>query len=508
MKLIDNKKQMAVIAAIVVIGAFLAALIIGMKPAATSSEKEEHGAHADEVDHGGKPHDEAVQPARGPHGGKQFAGDGFGLEIAIFEQNAPPEFRIYTYQDGKPLDPAATQVSVTLERLGRAPQIIKFVRAEDHLKGDAVIEEPHSFKVGIAAQHGNKPYRFAYEQIEARVAMSEQQAAQNGVDVHTAGPARIKSVVKLSGEIHLNADRTVHVAPRFAGLVESVSANAGDSVRKGQVLAVIVSQGLADERVALLGAQKRLELARSVFQREQKLWQEKISAEQDYLQARSTMQEAEIALQGARQKIAALGVAPGSAARLARYEIRAPISGIVTDKRIAVGESVKEDSGIFVVADMSSVWAEVAVSARDLETIKPGQSATVKAGTSDASATGKVQYVSALVGEQTRAAKARIVLPNPEGAWRPGLPVNVEVVAAEVTVPLAVSVDAVQTVRDEPAVFGRYGDFFEARPVELGRTDGQFVEVVKGLTPGEKYAARNSFLIKADLGKSGASHDH
>jgi cobalt-zinc-cadmium efflux system membrane fusion protein len=508
MKFFQNKKQLALIAAIVAIGTLLAALIIGMKPAAPGGEGEEHGAHADEVDHAGKPHDEAAEPAKGPHGGKLFVSDGFGLEITIFEQNAPPEFRIHTYQDGKPIDPAATQASVTLERLGRAPQTITFIRVKDHLKGDAVIEEPHSFKVSIAAQHGKKPYRFAYEQVEARVTMSEQQAAQNGVDIHTAGPARIKSVVKLLGEIQLNADRTVHVVPRFGGLVESVSANAGDTVRKGQVLAVLVSQGLADERAALLSAQKRLELARSVFEREQKLWQEKISAEQDYLQARSAMQEAEITVQGARQKIAALGVAPGSAARLARYEIRAPISGVVTDKRIAVGESVKGDAGIFVVADLSTVWVEVAVSARDLETVRTGQSATVRTGTSDLSTTGTIQYVSTMMGEQTRSAKARVVLPNPKGAWRPGLPVNVEVVAAEVTVPLAVSRDAIQTVRDEPAVFGRYGDKFEARPIEPGRSDGQFVEVLKGLTPGEKYAARNSFLIKADLGKSGASHDH
>ena len=102
-------------------------------------------------------------------------------------------------------------------------------------------------------------------------------------------------------------DRTVHVAPRLAGMVESVSANAGQTVRKGQVLAVLSSQELAGERSALLAAQQRQALARSVFERERTLWQQKITAEQDYQQARAALQEADIATQSARQKLDALG---------------------------------------------------------------------------------------------------------------------------------------------------------------------------------------------------------
>ena len=148
------------------------------------------------------------------------------------------------------------------------------------------------------------------------------------------------------------------------------------------------------------------------------------------------------------------------------------------------------------------------VQAKDLNLVKVGQNAIVTAASFDAQASGKVSYVGSLVGEQTRAAKARIVLPNPKGLWRPGMAVNVELTAEEVDVALAVAADAVQSLREGPVVFGRYGDKFEARPVELGRSDGKMVEVLGGLEPGERYAASNSFLIKADIGKSGASHDH
>jgi cobalt-zinc-cadmium efflux system membrane fusion protein len=113
-----------------------------------------------------------------------------------------------------------------------------------------------------------------------------------------------------------------------------------------------------------------------------------------------------------------------------------------------------------------------------------------------------------VVGETTRSAEAHVHIPNPDGRWRPGLFVTVEVVQEEVTVPVAVAPEAVQTYRDGSVVFAQYGDQFEVRPLELGRGDGQWVEVVKGLSAGEQYAARGSFVLKAELGKSGATHDH
>ena len=512
MKFNLNKKQTFSIVGVLAVGVVLAWLILGTnKP---EGEGDGHGSHVetaghDDKDHAdGEHHEAGTAPQKGPHGGKLFTQDGYGVEVTIFEQGVEPEFRVYTYQGGKPLDPAASQASITLERLGRTPQAFTFTKEKDYLKGNAVVEEPHSFKVAVAAQYSNKPYRFTYEQVEARVSMTDQQARQNGIELLTTGPARIKSALQLIGEIRLNEDRLVHVVPRLNGVVESSVANAGDRVRKGQVLAVISSQALADQRSELLAAQKRLVLASTTFEREKKLWEDKISAEQDYLQARNAMQEAEIAAQNAQQKLASIGGGVRIGGNLTRYEIRSPIDGIVVEKHISLGEAVKDDANIFIVADLSTVWAEMTIYAKDLNTVKVGQKATVKAAAFEFQSSGTVSYVGALVGEQTRTAKARVVLPNPKGVWRPGLPVNIELVAGEIEVPVAVSAEAIQTVRDWTVVFGRYGEHFEARPVELGRSDGKFTEVINGLNAGEQYAAKNSFLIKADLGKSGASHDH
>ena len=496
-----KNKQILAVAAILIVGAITAALILGMGRAKPATD--EHG-HAP-----GKEHSEAGEAKKGPHGGKLFADGDFGLEVTIFEQGTEPEFRLYAFLKGKPLDPATTIATVTVERLGRKPEQFTFAKARDYLKANAVVDEPHSFEVTITAQREGKTHRFTYVQAEARTEMTEAQVKQAGIEIKTAGPAKIKSSLQLLGEIKLNGDRTVLIVPRLAGVVESAKANAGDVVKKGQVLAVIFSPALADQRGEFLAAQKRLALAKTTYEREKKLWEGKISAEQDFLQARNAMNEAEIAAQGAEQKLVSLGGLPaGASTNLTRYEIRAPIDGTIVEKNISVGQAIKEDANIFTLADLTSVWAEMTIYAKDMNVIRTGQKVTVKSAEFNASTAGVVSYVGALAGEQTRAAKARVVLANPKSAWRPGLPVNIEVVSSEEEVPVAVAAEAIQTLRDWSVVFGRYDDVFEARPLKLGRSDGKMVEVLKGLNAGEKYGAGNSFIIKADIGKAGASHEH
>jgi cobalt-zinc-cadmium efflux system membrane fusion protein len=470
-----------------------------------------HGS-GDGRDHGAEK-EAGAKTAKGPHGGRLLAQDDFALEVAIFERGVPPELRVYTYEKGKPVPPAEVKVAVQLERLGAPPEAIAFQPRGDHLGGDREIEEPHSFKVTVAAERGGKRYRWEYEQEEGRVKMTDAATKGAGIELATAGPARIRSMLQLQGEIQFNGDRVAHVVPRLAGVVVGSAKNLGDPVKKGELLITLESQTLADLRSERLAALTRLELARTTFDREKRLWEGKISAEQDYLASRTALAEAEIAYRTATQKLAALGLTPAEIARggaegLTRYEIRAPIDGLVIEKHAAVGEAVKEDATIFVVADLSTVWVEMTVYPKDLDKVKVGQQVTVRATAFAATAEGRVSYVGSLVGEQTRSAKARVTLPNPERAWRPGLFVTVDLVENEAEVPVAVPVGAIQDYRDGNVVFGRFGDVFEARPVELGRTDGRTVEIVKGLAAGTQYGATNSYVLKADLGKAGASHDH
>ncbi|MDR7268188.1 cobalt-zinc-cadmium efflux system membrane fusion protein [Pelomonas saccharophila] len=342
-----------------------------------------------------------------------------------------------------------------------------------------------------------------------RTRFSDEQLRHNGIALAAAGPARIETALQLLGEVKLNQDQSVVVTPRLAGLVEAVRVNAGDRVQRGQVLALLSSPALADQRSELLAAQKRLALARNTLEREKKLWEDKISAEQDYLAARQAFHEAEIAAENAHQKLAVLGASAAATPQgLTRYEIRSPIAGVIVDKKIAVGEALKEDTAVFQVADLSSVWIELAVPARELNRLDIGMTARVRAAAFEVEGEARLGYVGALVGEQSRSATARLVLANPKGLWRPGLPVTVDLKGSDTEVPVAVTTDAVQTLDERSVVFVRQGQQFEARPVTLGRRDGRHVEVLQGLSAGERHAARNSFLVKADIGKAEAEHEH
>jgi cobalt-zinc-cadmium efflux system membrane fusion protein len=451
------------------------------------------------------------QPDIGPRGGKLFTDNDFSVEMTIFEKGVPPQFRIYLYEKGKLLPPTAANVAITLSRLGTPSQLFKFTPEADYLLGDQIVEEPHSFDIAIAAERNGKVMRWSDSQIEGRVEIPDEMLKSMGVALLTAGPAIIKPKLKLPGEVTFNEHTIVRVVPRVAGMVTAVHGHHGQHVKKGEVLAVLESPMLADLRSQYYVAKKRLGLTRATYEREKQLWEEKISAKQEFLLAQELWNEAEIALELAATKLSALGVQPESnhsKTNIARYEIRSPISGIIIAKAIALGEAVKEDREIYTVADVSTVWTAITVYPKDLNVVKEGQKVAVKATAYDVESEGTVTYISTLIGGQTRTATARVELDNQEGKWRPGMFVNAELVAEEIQVPVAVSVAAIQTLRDWSVVFGHYGQYFEVRPLELGRNDGEMVEVLKGLTPGEQYASGNSFAIKAELGKAGASHDH
>jgi cobalt-zinc-cadmium efflux system membrane fusion protein len=339
--------------------------------------------------------------------------------------------------------------------------------------------------------------------------LDDAQAKAANIGTQTAGPGQIQAAARFEGEVRFNEDRTAHVVPRLAGVAEAVPATLGAVVRKGQLLAVIASTALSEQRSEWLAAQRRRDAAQATYEREHTLWQARISAEQDFLQAQTALQEADIALRNAQQKLAAVGAGDGviAGAGLNRLAIRAPFDGTVVEKHLALGEAVKEDASIFTVADLGTVWAEFAVAPQDLAMVRVGQKAVVSSSAFDSQVEGVVSYVGALLGEQTRTARARVSLANPRGAWRPGLFVTVAVLGDRQAVPVAISADAVQTIGDRPVVFKAVAGGFVATPVQLGRTDGSHVEVLAGLAPGDRVASSNTFVLKADLGKSAAADE-
>jgi len=337
------------------------------------------------------------------------------------------------------------------------------------------------------------------------VRFSEEQIAGSGIAVLSADARQIDSFIRMPGQITLDEDRTAHVTPRAAGAVEKVEASLGQVVSKGDLLAVIASSDVAARRAALATAEQRRDLARSSYALEKTLWEEKIGARQDYLAAQQALQEMEVTVQAARQSLQALGTGAAAGASN-RLQVRSPFDGTIVEKHIVLGEMVGADTRVFTVSDLSQVWADVVVPSRDLEIVRVGTSAVIRSIASNTTAPGKVSFVSALIGEESRSAKARVVLANPQLAWRPGLAVNVDIVTGSAKVPVAVAREALQTLEGRQVVYKRVPEGFVAQPVATGRSDERFVEIVSGLKPGERYAASGSFGVKAEQGKGEAGH--
>ena len=499
-----HKKTVAIVAIIVVVGLALAAAILRTQPSGSAAAE---GAEAPG----------ALEYPRGPHGARLLSADDLQVEMTIYETGVPPQFRVYPFDGArKPVPPREVDLVVELHRLGGRVDRITFTPEADYLRGNEVVEEPHSFDVKISATRGGRQHSWSYSQIEGKVQLGPDQVKSAGIVINTVGPRTMQTIVELPGEVKADETRVAHVVPRLQGVVTEVLKKEGDRVRRGELMAVLNSRELADAKSQYHAASHHVEFTRVTLEREEALWKKKISAERDYLEAKRAFDEAEISQQLAGQKLRVLGMTAASlpnlekepAESLARYEIRAPLEGTVVERNVTIGEAVTADEPIFTVTDLSAVWVEVTVYAKDLGAVRQGQEAVVVSTDLGTEMTGRINYVGQLVGEETRSATARLTLSNAGGQWRPGLFVTVRLVREETTVPLAVPTDAIQTFRDWQVVFVKYGDWFEARPLELGRTDGQWVEVVSGLKAGDQYAATNSFAVKAEIGKLGATHDH
>lgn len=189
------------------------------------------------------------------------------------------------------------------------------------------------------------------------------------------------------------------------------------------------------------------------------------------------------------------------------YDIKAPIGGLIIKRDIQLGEATG-DEPLFIIVDLSDVWAELDVFVRDLDYISTGMPVTVETLDGTYQRSALIDWVSPLTAHASQSVRARVTLVNDGGRLRPGQFVRGHVTVAERDVPLAVRQSALQRFRDFEVVFACFDDVYEVRMLELGRRNRDWVEVLGGIEPGTQYVTENSYLIKADIEKSGASHDH
>jgi cobalt-zinc-cadmium efflux system membrane fusion protein len=195
---------------------------------------------------------------------------------------------------------------------------------------------------------------------------------------------------------------------------------------------------------------------------------------------------------------------------LALYEVTSLIDGTVIEMHMTRGEVIEDAGHAVVVADLSHVWVNLSVYQKDLPYMREGQPVVITAGPGIPDARGKVSYLTPVVDEHTRTATARVILPNPDGRWKPGLFVNGRLTTGTVEVAVSVPKTAIETMENRPVVFIQTDDGFKPQTVVLGSTNETHVEITGGLQPGQRYVSRNGFTLKAELGKStlGEGHGH
>ncbi len=371
---------------------------------------------------------------------------------------------------------------------------------------------------GLAERFGAKGADTAEEQSATKppdekpkaITLSPEQERQYGITLAQAGPGKLITTIRVPGEVALNADRAAVIVPHLAGIVTEVRKNLGDSVSAGEVVAVIQSRELAAGASALLTAREKLSLAKDLYEREKVLRDKKISPEDDYLYAKQTLAGAEIEARSSEQQLLALGLSPEYVQALSqrdpgqftRFEVVSPMAGTITEKHVVLGDSPQAGTALYSVADLSTVWIDFDVPAKDWAAVHTGQAVSLVREDNALRANAKIDYMSPMMEPETRASLARALLPNDDRAWQPGMFVTGYIETGAQDVALLVGKDAVQSVGGTPTVFVKTEAGYEAKTVEVGESSGEAVAIASGLEAGQSYVSTGAFVLKADMEKS------
>ncbi len=340
------------------------------------------------------------------------------------------------------------------------------------------------------------------------------------VGVTTAKGAAFAASSTFSGEVRLAEGKTVHVSSPLPGVIRSVSVDVGAVVKPGDPIFEIDSHEVAEAKGDVLKKVAARDLARINAGREARLFEKKISAEVEVQEAQARFADAEVDLSNARSRLVRMGVPEADVAALDRKSpellrgllvVRAAQGGTVLERHASVGERVEPGKDLLLLSDLSEVWVWVDIRGNELPaSLRNGaKGATYPAEVSAGgkSYRGSLDVVSGVVNEQTRTVKARVVVPNPDGALRPGMFVSVRVHLSGGGTGLSVPRTAVLSDAGRSFVFvHKEGDYWIRRPVKLGRASGDRVEIASGIQSGQKVVADGAFLLKSDVlrGKMGA----
>lgn len=341
------------------------------------------------------------------------------------------------------------------------------------------------------------------------IVLTAEQIAAEKIETARVGPGFLSRRITVPAAIKPDPDRLARVAARVSGVVAELRKRLGASVTRNETIAVIDSREVADAKSEYLAAAVNFDLQTQLFQREKGLFEKKITAEVLFLKAKAAFTEARLRLDLARQKLAALELSEAEIANLPQRpieslrqkEIHAPMSGRVIERLVNIGQPVTPETQLYVLSDLAVVEADLAVPVASLASIQPGQPVTLR--TADGrTMEGVVSVINAMITAETRTGHVIGSFKNPDFALNPGVLLNAEIALARTPVNALAPNTAIQHIHNEPVVFVRTGEGFEARAIKIGDSDGKDTEIIHGVEPGETIAISNTFLLKAEAGKS------
>ncbi len=338
---------------------------------------------------------------------------------------------------------------------------------------------------------------------EGVITLTPQQIAEAGIEIARPTVGGVAGAIEVSATVEGDPQGVQVASAAIGGRLVALTKNLGQPVARGDVLAVIESREAASLKGEVEAARARAALAQSNLRREQRLFAERVSPEQDLIASRTAAIEASIALRLAQQQLSATG---GGGGALNRITVRAPITGQVIARSATLGQTVAADAELFRVADLSKVSIAMSLLPADAGRVSPG--ARVEVTGPGRRQEGRVTFVSPVLDETTRLVPVITTLDNRGAIWRVGETVNASVIVpATGDRTIAVPSASVQMIDDKPHVFVRTAAGFKAVAVTLGRRNGGQVIVIAGLTGDERIASTNSFTLKAELGKGEAEHE-
>lgn len=302
--------------------------------------------------------------------------------------------------------------------------------------------------------------------------------------------------IAVTAKITYDAIKVAEINARSPGVVRALKVDVGSEVTKGAPLAIIDSAAVGADQSRLTSARARVNVAEENLKRERQLETEGIAARKSVLVAQQELDTARAEHAALASSLSVVGASAGGAGG---YTLTTPLSGVVTQRKASVGKLVGIEELLFEVVDTRTMWADLDVPETELSAVSPKQEVVLQVdGLRGREFQGIITYVAPAIDPLTRTAKARVPLANPDGALRANMFGRARILApsrAGVMVPRS----AVQRAKTVQLVFVRLAeDQFEARRVELGSSEGDLVEVTKGIRPGEDVATQGSFLLKTE----------